>query len=313
MKKAIPLLASVILCLIAVERSEGAKVLAISPFLNDSRYKGPWKIEEGFPRLLGIRLKELGGYKVITVEEVKEGIPKGTKPKKTLMNPKIMAKVGEDLGADAIVIGRIKRFSITHRSVGFPEIGGYHTYEVGIEIEVKVLRCDDGTELSAGLAKGSEESGGAEVSLLGGPPIVGTRPLPSFGDLDKMEFGGKEYMKTMIGKATEEAISAMVEVIKKGVPPDIRPKERIEGQVLMVKDGEVYISVGSTDGIMPGDVLFVHEEGEEIRDPKTGEVLGRAENLVGKIEVVVVLAEKLSKAKPLEGDIKPLQIVRGVK
>lgn len=290
----------------------GEKVLAIAPFLNESRYKGGWKIEEGFPRLLGIRLKELGGYRVIGVDEIKEKIPKGVKPKK-LWDPKIMAKIGEELGAEAIVIGRIRRFSIAHRSIGFPAIAGYHMYEVRIEVEIKVLRCDDGTELSGGLAKGSKEEGGGEVALFGGPPIVGQRPFELWA-LDKMEFGGKEYMGTMIGKATEEAILAMIEIVEKGIPPEARPDRRkIRGQVLMVKDGEIYISVGSADGIRPGDLLFVYEEGEEIRDPKTGEVLGRAENLVGKVEVLVVLAEKLSKAKEVEGKVKPLQIVRGVR
>src|SRR6266446_5890606 len=71
---------------------------------------------------------------------------------------------------------------------------------------------------------------------------------------------------------------------------------KVEGDVLKVAGGEVTLSIGRRDGIVAGVELMVVHEGEELKHPKTGEVLGKKEETVGRVRVEEV-AEAYSVAR----------------
>jgi hypothetical protein len=71
---------------------------------------------------------------------------------------------------------------------------------------------------------------------------------------------------------------------------------KVEGDVLKVAGGEVTLSIGRRDGIVAGVELMVVHEGEELKHPKTGEVLGKKEEMVGRVRVEEV-AEAYSIAR----------------
>jgi hypothetical protein len=50
----------------------------------------------------------------------------------------------------------------------------------------------------------------------------------------------------------------------------------------------VYIDKGSHDSIVPGDIFTVHQPGEQVRDPASGETLRLPEQIVGSIQVLSV-------------------------
>jgi hypothetical protein len=54
-----------------------------------------------------------------------------------------------------------------------------------------------------------------------------------------------------------------------------------QGEVVEVNGASLTLSVGASTNARPGLVLEVFREGHEIRHPRTGQVLGRAENVVG--------------------------------
>jgi hypothetical protein len=60
---------------------------------------------------------------------------------------------------------------------------------------------------------------------------------------------------------------------------------KIDGEVLEAQASAVTLSVGKRDGVVPGIELFLYREGRELRHPKTGEVLGRTEQGVGRAQV----------------------------
>lgn len=62
----------------------------------------------------------------------------------------------------------------------------------------------------------------------------------------------------------------------------------IEGEVLEARDTTLTISVGRRDGLHRRVELEVYREGRELRHPRTREVLGRAEQSVGRATVVEV-------------------------
>src|SRR5262249_24825827 len=57
---------------------------------------------------------------------------------------------------------------------------------------------------------------------------------------------------------------------------------RVDAEVLEVRGRTVTLSVGRATGIQPGIVLEIVREGREIRHPRTGQVLGKAEQILGR-------------------------------
>src|SRR5215471_7057062 len=61
---------------------------------------------------------------------------------------------------------------------------------------------------------------------------------------------------------------------------------KVAGEIIEVKGESLTLDVGQKDGVQPGLELEAYRQGREIKHPKTGEVLGRAEDSLGKIRVV---------------------------
>ena len=75
---------------------------------------------------------------------------------------------------------------------------------------------------------------------------------------------------------------------------------KVDGDILKVDGGLVTLSIGRRDGVVQGVELSVYREGEALKHPKTGEVLGRTEKVVGQV-VVTEVAEAYSTAKVSQG------------
>ncbi len=60
---------------------------------------------------------------------------------------------------------------------------------------------------------------------------------------------------------------------------------KVEGDIIKVDDGQVTLSIGKRDGVVAGVELEVYREGEELKHPKTGDVLGRKEEILGRVVV----------------------------
>ena len=65
---------------------------------------------------------------------------------------------------------------------------------------------------------------------------------------------------------------------------DLFPK--VEGEVLEVRDTSLTLGAGAKEGARPGLEVELYRQGREIRHPKTGEVLGRAEDSLGVTRMV---------------------------
>jgi hypothetical protein len=84
---------------------------------------------------------------------------------------------------------------------------------------------------------------------------------------------------------------------------DLFPK--VQGEVIEVRDADVTLGVGRRDGVQPGLELEVFREGREIKHPRTGQVLGTAEQALGRV-VVAEVQEAFSIAKLMQGgEVKP--------
>jgi len=60
---------------------------------------------------------------------------------------------------------------------------------------------------------------------------------------------------------------------------------KVEGEVLEVQGKTLTLSVGRRDGVPPGLELELFREGREIKHPRTGQVLGRTEDQLGRVRI----------------------------
>ena len=80
---------------------------------------------------------------------------------------------------------------------------------------------------------------------------------------------------------------------------------RVDAEVIEVQGRAVTLSLGQRDGLIAGIDLFLYREGRELRHPRTGEVLGRTEQALGRLTVRQVF-EAYSTATVAPGtDVRP--------
>jgi hypothetical protein len=85
---------------------------------------------------------------------------------------------------------------------------------------------------------------------------------------------------------------------------------KVDGAVLEVQGPTLTLSLGQRDGLVAGVEMTAYREGRELRHPKTGEVLGRTEEILGRVAVQQV-QEAYSTAAVVQGtDIRPGDKVR---
>jgi hypothetical protein len=60
---------------------------------------------------------------------------------------------------------------------------------------------------------------------------------------------------------------------------------KVDGEVIEVQNGAVTLALGSRDGLVPNVELALYRQGRELRHPKTGEILGRTEQALGRLMV----------------------------
>ena len=85
---------------------------------------------------------------------------------------------------------------------------------------------------------------------------------------------------------------------------------KVDGDVLEVQDGSVTLSLGKKDGLAPGVELSVYREGRELRHPRTGALLGKTEESVGRVRVEQVLEAYATGRVTQATEIKPGDRVR---
>jgi hypothetical protein len=75
---------------------------------------------------------------------------------------------------------------------------------------------------------------------------------------------------------------------------------KVEGEVIEAQGKRLTLTLGKRDGIQPGLDLSLYREGRELRHPRTGQLLGRTEETLGRVSVVEVF-EAYSTASVTQG------------
>jgi curli biogenesis system outer membrane secretion channel CsgG len=198
-----------------------------------------------------------------------------------LGNEKTAIKKGGLLGAQIMVRCSVTEFANASKSsgggfsLGPVSIGGGGK-EAKVVVDVKGFDTTTSEILFSDKASGVSKSGGGAVGF----------------SVGSFSAAGGASSNDPIELATRHAIEAAVYKIcmkMKDTP--------WEGKIISAAPDVIFINCGNLDGVKVGDTFNVYQPGLQLKDPDTGESLGRApDKLVGSVEVTAT-SEKNSQVK----------------
>lgn len=173
-------------------------------------------------------------------------------------------KLGKIKGIDYLVTGSVIRADRSTSSVGIPILemfGGNRTKTV-VAIQVRLVDVSTGEIILAEEAEGNSSSGGVSLASMG-----------SFQEWDSSAYG----------EATREAVKNFVKKLNEMNP--------LEGMIVKVDGKKIYIDLGFREGVEKDDKFIIFSEGDFIKHPVTGEILG-----VDRIERGVITADTVTQS-----------------
>lgn len=168
-------------------------------------------------------------------------------------------KLGQILGLEAIVVGAVTDFGV--RKEGSDYLLAQSKQQVAeVNVDIRVIDVQTGQVILADSGKGITKS--KKASFLG----MGTK-------------GG--YDETLEGEALRAAIVKFVDNIANQIN-----RKPWSANIADVYGDEIYINAGSNSNIELGLTLSCYKQGKEIRDIKSGLIIGYREEYLGDFEVI---------------------------
>ena len=271
------------------------KAILLLPFLDLSKYGGPWDIYTELPLGLADSLAGHEFFRVIPTEraltlldedELEGRITKG----------RIIA-VGRQLGADVVIVGEIENLTMNRMRATVP-LGGYRSYQGVATVTVLLYNVIDGRargEYRADTLTDSKRTGIVN-------PAAHVPLDREYIFLEEYEWGTEAFHETLVGQAVGQCLQDLVHGLTELIPPP--PSLSVSEPKIIDIDGlRAYINVGLADGIRNGDKFGVWDNGRELTDPGTGVALGFAlPRRVGVVQVAQVLTDHLSQAQIVQGE-----------
>lgn len=274
-----------------------------------------WDLKAGFRDLLNEALSK-AGYRIVEPDNA-ERVFQAEKGN--------LSAIASELGADIMIIGDIRKFE-QHRnrvsSQGYTRatggmasagqgmdmvflggIGGFYYSSTvrtvvtiydssGEQLEhVEIGSKKDLKDFFVGMGPLSKSYQGGKVNEEDQAPIV------DYKKLDAMKFGTEEFKnRTLFGIATMDVMNQIVAKVEEyaGTPSlaSVQGKVIYVGNGQHLKENEVYIDLGASDGLTPGHLLTVYPESSSA---------GVTEKKVGMLKVSKVEADHLSIAEIIDG------------
>lgn len=250
-------------------------------------------VGKGVADMLVTKLVNSGVYSVIERKALDKVLAEQNFSNSDRADPSSAARIGKILGVDAIIIGSITQFGRDDKSLGVAggALGGiagrYGLGGVGkrnakavVGINARLINTDTAEILAAAEGKGESSRSGA--TLLGSGGSAGA--LGGAG----IDMSSKNFGDTILGEAVGQAVGSLATQLDQQAS---RLPERavvIDGLVADVSGGSIVINIGSRSGLKVGDRLKVMRVGREIKDPASGRVLRRAEDLLGDLTITDV-------------------------
>lgn len=253
--------------------------IGVIGFKNEAGWRGSWDLGDNLTTMLESALFDSGRFVVVQREQLKNVIAEqDLAASGRTAGAKNVAQTGKIRPAKYIASGAITEAKEnTSGADGGINVGGFRVGGGKSTAQVTAIITLTDTTTGEIVAKERVVGKAGNVGLrVGYSGAIG-------GDL-----GG--FAKTPMGEAAQDVINQAVAFLAgkmKNMP--------FEGNVVQVaRNGQVIINRGSEFGVEVGQQLVMVEQGEELIDPTTGELLGAEEGEeIGTLKIVRV-SEKVS-------------------
>ncbi|MGE0707441.1 MAG: CsgG/HfaB family protein [Planctomycetota bacterium] len=271
-----------LLALAAPARAERTS-LAVLPLEWGKRAPGRWRHDlspDALSRALVTAFTKTQKFDVLERAKLDEVLAEQKLTRDGLTDPKRAARLGKLIGADYLLLATISGWELEDVRKRVPIAETWlHTCTLRLAVDLRLVAAETGKIVLAETVR-CEDSWRVELKA--------DQPMGIPADR-------RDAIQTA-------ALRAIIEHVL-GVFPV---------KVVLVKDGVVYLNYGEGTGLAVGQVLDVIRQGEAVKDPDSGEELGREEARIGRIKVTKVEA-KLSRAELIEGVAEKGAVCRPLK
>ena len=282
---------------IVVDSSDEAlkQTLLFMPFRDESKYKGDWDIYSEVPRGLADSLKSSVFFRTLSIDSALVRLEK--KELKGKIDPERALKIGRALGVDYVVLGQIDEMSMKRFRATVP-IGGYRSYQGLTIVQLFPYKVIDGELAGDVVREVAEDSKRYGITN----PAAYVPLEKEYFLLGQMEWGSHEFHETLLGKSVGKCLDALAAGLDSLIQPPAALKVS-EPKIISIDGTQAYINVGLVDSVQNGSKYGVWDNGRELRDPETYEVLGKAlPRRVGVVQIEQVLSDHLSLVRILDGE-----------
>jgi TolB-like protein len=151
---------------------------------------------------------------------------------------------------------------------------------------------DDRTAVNLGKLSGADAMVAGSVSFVGGKGKLSARVIDvETGETIAARDAPLEAESAQIVDRVVDNIAAMI----------FNDLPLVEGYVVKVDETTLYIDMGLSHGVRKGTKCVVYREGEPIKHPITGEILGKKVTKLGEL-VVIQSQDKMAEGKPIEAE-----------
>lgn len=259
--------------------------LAVTTFDNRSNAPLNWKLGESVAELLANSLYRTGQFRVLEREHLDAILEEQELQNTGVTRDERKVPVNRLKNARYLVKGSITEFANVNQSgldlgIGSVRIGGGGVHAV-VSIALKVTEVESGEILFSQVVSGKTYVGETAAST----------------NYKDVSFGGTHFFQTPLGEALREALDDGVSSISKVLGQKLwRPT------IASIDNRTIMLSGGKDRRMKIGTRWHVRRGGSEVRDPETGDLLGRATGEVIGTLLVLDVADRYSVASILDGE-----------
>ncbi len=312
-------------------------LLIITPFRDNSGFNGKWNLPIDVPRFFTAYNKERFRVGIISPLSVKQFMVDNNIDTTRFNNDADLKRIAEYFRARYIITAEITEFSIGRFMVSEVQLAGYEAFSATVKVNVVVYDAALFTSsreavLYEGEAEGTVKDRSLGITLFG----KRTDRTNQYFALDEIGFGTETFNKTIIGEALLKCADDLSTKLERSIPFLVSKtvvlsssiiidstsndstimlrRQLINGEIVILDGDDVFINLGSQDGISVGDLLPVFSGEKDITDPRTGVILGSRDEKIGEVQVIEIRAEHLCLATIISGkeNIAAKQRVRKV-
>ena len=245
-------------------------VVAVTRFDNKSGFSGQWDLGTGMADVLTTELLESGQYVVLERRELDSVLGEILRQGQEFFRREGRVNQGRLKNVRYLISGAITDFTVTGDSSGWfgysttVKAGG-GTSRARVSLHLRLTDVESGEVISSVEAAGTASAGWFSAAV----------------SYKNLAFGGDSFFRTPLGKATTRAVGRAVKQLAEAIPREYwYPRVAEAGPDMVVLNG------GENVGVRAGDVFVVREQGRDITDPVTGDVIERLPGkVIGRIRV----------------------------